>query len=378
MARPKAKEALRAALGAGLALAVLGLLLLHMEQALGGAGLFLIAPLGATGFLLFAVPNSPLAQPFSAVVGNGVSGLVAVSVLQLGLSAEIAVGLAVSGAVAAMAALRAMHPPGGAVSVATVLSASLVEDLGYGFVLSPVLLDTVLLVLLAVLYNRLTGRRYPFRQAEADRRHGIKDIASERRLGLSADRLEEILRRFRQSSNIGAEDFGRILAAAEREAARRQFGTLTCADIMTKGVISVRPDMRLDRLAVLFRRHDLDALPVTSRDGRLVGLLSRRDLVQHEESGGSRPGLADRVARIANGAGGNRVVARDIMAREVEVAAPEARLVTLLPLLAERGIRAAPVVEGGVLVGIVTRADLLAALAHQIRHAPGAADSRRE
>lgn len=64
MSRPKWREALRAALGAGLALALCGIILVMLEAWRGMAsGYLLIAPLGATAFLVFAVPNSPLAQP---------------------------------------------------------------------------------------------------------------------------------------------------------------------------------------------------------------------------------------------------------------------------------------------------------------------------
>lgn len=125
MAAPPAREALRAALGAGLALCLCGSMLAWLAADTtpgGGSGLFLIAPLGATAFLLFAVPNSPLAQPWSAVVGNTVSGIVAVTVLLSGGSGAIAAGVAVAGAMVAMALLRAMHPPGGAVALATMLA----------------------------------------------------------------------------------------------------------------------------------------------------------------------------------------------------------------------------------------------------------------
>ncbi|WP_354081757.1 HPP family protein [Constrictibacter sp. MBR-5] len=79
----------------------------------------------------------------------------------------------------------------------------LTGELGYGFVLAPVMLDTMLLVALAVLYNRTTGRRYPFRQPKSYGTHATADPAPERRLGLSADDLSTMLDRFNLSANIG-------------------------------------------------------------------------------------------------------------------------------------------------------------------------------
>ena len=112
-------EAARAATGAGLGLVLSDLIL----WTLAGGGAFLgqallIAPFGASAFLIFAVPNSPLAQPWSAVVGNTLSCLAALAVLQTGLPVVPAIGAAVLLAVLAMAAARAMHPPGGAVAIA--------------------------------------------------------------------------------------------------------------------------------------------------------------------------------------------------------------------------------------------------------------------
>ena len=121
MARPTLREAVRAGTGAGLALALSGLLLLgvHAQVADGSPhGLLLIAPLGASAFLLFAVPNSPLAQPWSAITGNTVSALIAITAVLSGLPQLAAIGLAIAGAILAMAMLRAMHPPGAAVALA--------------------------------------------------------------------------------------------------------------------------------------------------------------------------------------------------------------------------------------------------------------------
>ena len=73
----------------------------------------LFAPLGATAVLLFAVPTSPLAQPWSCVVGNTVSALWALFVLQWS-PPQLAPALAVGGAIGCMLLTRSLHPPGGA------------------------------------------------------------------------------------------------------------------------------------------------------------------------------------------------------------------------------------------------------------------------
>ncbi len=368
MARSTWREALRAAMGAGLGLALCGAILVAVGALLGAApGLLLIAPLGATAFLVFAVPNSPLAQPWSAVIGNGASAFVAVSVLHLGLPIEMAAGLAVFGAMAAMAVLRAMHPPGAAVALATVLSEPLSSSLGYGFVVTPVMLDTVLLVGLAVIYNRLTGRRYPFRQPMMRGRHATADPAPDRRLGLTADDLSGVLERFNLSANIGAEDFGRILAAAESEAARRHFEDLTCGDVMSRDLVTVTPETNLGMVADLFRRHRFKTLPVVNDSGDLSGIITQNDLIQRTQLDSVRGGIgfARSVRRLASPARNAGPRARDIMTTDLRDVGPGDGIGGLIQLLADGGVQAAPVVEGARLVGIVTRSDLIAVLARQ-------------
>lgn len=367
MPRQRPQEALRAGFGAGLALSLSGGLLVLLNAWRGDlASFLLIAPLGASAFLLFAIPNSPLAQPWSAVVGNTVSALVAVAVLQLALPAEISVGLAVGGAIIAMASLRAMHPPGGAVALATVLIALDGSRVGIDFALSPVLLDTALLVLLAIGYNRLTGRHYPFRQAEDAGVHDTGDAAPDRRLGLTPDELARVLERFNLGANIGAEDFGRILAAAEAEAARRHFAGLTCAEVMSRDIISVGPDAPLGVMADLFRKHHFKTLPVVGEGERLQGIISQNDLIQRARALGlpTADGFTGSLRALLDPAS-RALAARDIMTTRLKTVGPQDGVGVLVQLLADGGVQAAPVVEGEYLVGIVTRSDLLAVLAHQ-------------
>lgn len=367
MPRPRPQEALRAGLGAGIALSLSGGLLVLLNAWRGDfANFLLIAPLGASAFLLFAIPNSPLAQPFSAIMGNTMSALVAIAVLQLGLPAEVSVGLAVGGAIFVMAILRAMHPPGGAVALATVLIAVEDDRVGIAFVLSPVLLDTALLVLLAVVYNRLTGRRYPFRQTPEIGAHQTSDAAPDRRLGLAPDVLERLLSEFKLGANIGAEDFGRILAAAEAEAARRHFAGLTCGEVMSQNIVSVAPDTSLITIADLFRKHHFKTLPVVDADRKLKGIISQNDFIQRTRSLSlpQKGGFAGNLCALLDPAN-RRMSAQNIMTIDLRVVRPEDGVAILVQLLADGGVQAAPVVERQRLVGIVTRSDLLAILAHQ-------------
>src|SRR6195952_2699448 len=79
---------------------------------------WLVAPIGASAVLLFAVPASPLAQPWPIVGGNVLSALVGLAVVHVVDERTLAVALAVALAIAVMSVTRCLHPPGGAMAMA--------------------------------------------------------------------------------------------------------------------------------------------------------------------------------------------------------------------------------------------------------------------
>ena len=346
-------EALRAGLGACLALALLALILPPGAADLR-FGLYLIAPFGASAVLVFAVPSSPLAQPWSVVMGNGVSALVAVVLSQILPPGAMLVALALGAAVAAMILSRALHPPGGAVALTAALSPEAMQHLGLWFVLVPVLLGSALLVALAVLWARATGRHYPFRQFAAPQAHGTTDPPPPERLGLTEAELTGILERYRQSLNLGVEDLARLIAAAELEAASHR-GTpdlvpLHVGAIMSRDLITLPPEAPLRTIAASFARHGFGTMPVMGQGGRYLGLIAQSRLL---------------TALTAGHAPWAQPKASSLMQTATPVARADMPIAALLPLLAEGTCDAVPVLEGARLIGIVTRSDLIAALARE-------------
>ncbi|MFA6972271.1 MAG: HPP family protein [Gallionella sp.] len=131
-----------------------------------GAAL-LVASMGASAVLLFAVPNGALSQPWPLLGGHAISALIGVACAQGVADPLIAAPLAVALAIAAMHYLRCIHPPGGATAITAVIGGSQVHELGFQFVLTPVLLNAVLMLLAAVAVNyAFPWRRYPARLAK--------------------------------------------------------------------------------------------------------------------------------------------------------------------------------------------------------------------
>lgn len=374
IARVQVKEALRAGLGAIVGLGLTGLFLLS-PQVDPAWGLYLVAPFGATSVLLFAVPNSPLAQPWSAIVGNTVAALVAVAVCLLIADPLTRVVLSVGLAISTMMICRALHPPAGAVAMTAALSPGAIDSLGFWFALMPIAAGTTALVLVAIGYARLTGRRYPFRQFDDTGPSGTPDASPIARLGLSEEDLSSILDRYRQSFNLGVEDLARLIAAAEVQAASHETGATTTADIMSKDLVTVAADTPLVQVAELFRRHRFTSLPVVGPGDRFLGVIFQIHLISRAREDAIRldRGFVPALRRLLDPARDRPVRAGDIMS----VAGPRATTNTpvsaLVPLMADGAIDAVPVLRGGVLVGIVTRTDLIAAMARTMvrgGHAP--------
>jgi CBS-domain-containing membrane protein len=122
---------------------------------------YLIGSFGASSVLVYGVIQSPLAQPRNLIGGHLVSALVGVTVQQfvpdiLWLTAP----LAVSFAIVLMQYTKTLHPPGGATALIAVTGSAEIKNLGYWYVLSPVLSGAIILLVVALIFNNLTMKRH--------------------------------------------------------------------------------------------------------------------------------------------------------------------------------------------------------------------------
>lgn len=371
MAGPAPGEALRAGVGAFAGLALVGLFLLSPVVDLE-LGLYLVAPFGASSVLLFAVPNSPLAQPWSAIVGNTLAALVGVAVALLLPEPALRIALAVGLAVTVTILCRAVHPPAGAVAMTAAMSPEAVERLGFWFALAPIALGTAALVALAAVYARLTGRHYPLRQFDDPGHHGTEDADPVERLGLSEEELAAILERYRQSLNLGVEDLARLIGAAELQAASHRTGPLAAADIMSRDLVTVTPETPLTEVARLFARHRFTALPVVGPGARFLGVIFQIHLITRAREDALRldRGFGPALKRLLDRDRDRPVAAAEIMSVAGPRATAETPIAALMPMMAGAGIDAVPVLDRGRIIGIVTRTDFMAALARHTVRAP--------
>jgi len=159
------RDRLAAGLGAlaGIAATVLVLRLVEPWLPAGLPRAALVAPIGASAVLVFAVPASPLAQPWPVIGGNALSALVGVAVARMVPDPAIAAGVAVGAAILVMSLTRCLHPPGGAAALLVVIGGPPVAAAGVAFAAVPVALDAALLVLAGLAFHRLSGHAYPHR-----------------------------------------------------------------------------------------------------------------------------------------------------------------------------------------------------------------------
>jgi len=134
-------------------------------------------------------------------------------------------------------------------------------------------------------------------------------------------------------------------------------------DVMTDAVVSVRPDTPTSQVARLLLDNGISAVPVVDSDGSLLGMVSEGDLIGRdwwlELLAEGETLNAEFLASLR----APKRTAREIMSTPVVTVSEETEVGEIARLLAAHRIKRVPVVRDGRIIGIVSRADLLRALA---------------
>lgn len=291
---------------------------------------WLVPPMGASAVLLFAVPASPMAQPWPAIGGNVISALIGIGIAHNMPINALSAGLAVACAIGVMSLLRCLHPPGGAAALVGLFGGA---SSSYAFPLVPVGLNAVILVAIAWLYHRLCGQRYPHVSTAP-----APKMDRDRPWTFSRRDMSAALEDMGETFDIAAEDLTNLLRRVEQKALARSYGQLTCADLMTQGVLSVQASDPPHVAQALLVKRDVRRLPVLDASGKIVGAIGLRELVKP----------AERVDELMSSA---------------STARPTDPAFDLLDRYAYHRIHAVFVVDDGLRpVGVVTEADWLAIL----------------
>jgi len=156
------------------------------------------------------------------------------------------------------------------------------------------------------------------------------------------------------------------------------------ADLMTSFVVTVRADATIEHAAQLMLQYRISGLPVTDGDGAVLGIVTESDLLRRAETGTEKrharwaslligPGrLAQEYVRTH----GRKVA--EVMTDRVFTVTPETPLGDLVALMETKHVKRVPVVDQGRLVGIVSRADVMATLVGLLSEKPAGAETDAE
>lgn len=202
--------------------ALAGITLIGIVANLAGHGpsgeTWILAPVGASAVLVFAVPASPLAQPWAVIGGSTISAAIGLAAFHLIAPEPLAAAVAVAVAIAAMTVARCLHPPGGAAALTAVLIGSASADPGPFFPVIPVGLDAVAIVLIGWSFHRVVTRHsYPHLPVAA-----APTVASDLSpRHFQPEDVDAVLARIGDTFDISRQDLETILEAVEVEAEQR-------------------------------------------------------------------------------------------------------------------------------------------------------------
>lgn len=326
-------ERLRVVCGATLGIAVAAALSHWVSGWLGNPWAWLVAPLGASAVLIFAVAASPMAQPWAVMGGHVIAAVVGCACTAFIAWPELAGAAAVGGAIALMLALRCVHPPAGGTALMMTLSGVTHP----GWALFPVGFNAMVLVLTGVLYHRLTGHSYPHHAATP-----APALPGDAEAALDAD-LHVLLARNNQILNVSREDLRSLLHQARLRAYQLPLHNMRCANIMSQDLLTVTASTPIADAQALLAQRKVKALPVVDEAHQVAGIVTQADITRK--------------------ASPDAHVVGDIMTRQVRVARQESHLVELIPLFGNSGHHHIPIIDSQQrLVGIVTQTDVVAAL----------------
>lgn len=359
-------ESARSALGGLVGLGLAGALL-HLNA---DASFWLIAPIGGSAIILFTLPHSPLAQPWS-VFGGYIMALSAAYLSVWLMPTQLLMATAaVAGNIWLMARFNCMHPPGGALALFIALAGKpALANAGHEAVL---VMENVGVILLAALLvnNLMPGRCYPYCRVKAKQNvHRTGDASPIARAGLKHADLSAAIQSIGTYVDMQENELVKIYNLAVDKAFDRQLA-LSCEDIMSRSIVTVTFATELEEAWKLLRAHKIKALPVVDNFGRPIGIVTVADYLRQLDDT-TAAGLAVRLQGLLRRTPGDTSekaeVVGQIMTENIYTARADTPISELVHQLSENNLHHIPVLDSERrVIGMVTQSDLIAALYKRI------------
>jgi len=241
----------------------------------------LVASMGASAAILFAIPSSPLAQPWPFVGGQLGSAFVGVYCAAFIGDVPLAAASAAGLSVCLMLALRCLHPPGVATALAPVLRGVPSSLPDVNFLLFPVGINVLLMLMLAYVINRLVLRRdYPVRLSASS--HAKYQLEHQDHLvGITHADITQATRGFDHFLDISTDELMQIYTRLQSLALQKNVGVMTCGEIMQSDIITVEYATEVETAWLLMHEHHLKAMPVLDKTRHVIGMVTRYDFLKN-------------------------------------------------------------------------------------------------
>jgi len=358
-------------------LAGICLIMLVSMQFLDSQGLpWVVASMGASAVLLFAVPNGPLSQPWSFVMGHLLSAFIGISVAKLIQDPVIASSLAVSLAILAMYLSNSLHPPGGATALTAVVGGSAITELGYWYLLTPISINLIIMLIWALIVNNLLPNRcYP---------NGIQDVNKSDNSSSSENsdqsaRLDLIHRSDLHMAlteidafvDVSEDELAKIFNLSQMHTLKKKIGDILCLNIMTTPVTTVDYDTDVEHIWTLMMEKRVHAFPVVDKVDHVLGIVSLSDFLKQVKVKGDSSiiaQLSDFIVKTKGSHTNKAEYAGHLMSKPAITINEKQHILELFELFYSHNIHHIPVVDDDdKLTGIITPKDLLLAFQNVVQ-----------
>jgi len=320
----------------------------------------ILASIGASAILVFAVPHGKLSQPWPVIGSHMIAATVGISCAKFIPELVIAAGVSVSLSALIMYLLRCLHPPGGGTALGVVYASSETIEIGYNFVFNPVLVDCLLLVGLGLLLNNIVpNRSYPYALKPSNKKN-LDDYR------LTQADISQALEKMGIYVDVTKAELSHIYAIARDIAEHRRFNTLKCQDVMSQPVISVEYGDDIETIWALLSENKIRALPVVDNRSRLLGMVTITDILK-QVAPESHQGMGDKFRKFIKKTDGiytdKLEYAGHLMSKNIITVNQNESLDVVIETIEQSNKRHIPVLDDNqCLVGMITAKNVLKAL----------------
>ena len=334
---------------------------------------WVVASMGASAVLLFAVPLGPLSQPWSFVGGHLLSALVGITVAKFVPDVVIAAALAVSLAIFVMYVTSCLHPPGGATALSAVVGSAAVHELGYAYLIVPVGLNVIVMLLFSLIINNILPNRYYPNTLKAYKKNKNKnndnaliDNKIPASLNVNHDDIRYALKEIGEFIDVSNDDLSRIFNLSATHAYRKRMGDILVKDIMTYPVIKAEYGDDVETLWMLMAKHKIHSIPIVDQFNRVEGIITITDFLNQIKTP-TNESLKTRLESFlkrSNSTETNKLeYAGHLMQKKVVTIHQDQHIIDLFSIFYTKGLQHLPVVDDDDhLSGIITPRNLMIAL----------------